>query len=128
MTESPATKNPSALIIEDHESVAEVFKAALERAEFEVEVIHDGRTALDRLATETPALVLLDLHLPFVSGTEILRYIRTEQRLAKTRVILTTADLLRAETLEHQADFVLTKPFGFMRLYEIAKELRASLA
>lgn len=127
MTESPAAKNPLAFIIEDHESVAEVFKAAIERAEFEVELIYDGRTALDRLATVTPVLVLLDLHLPLVSGTEVLQYIRTEPRLAKTRVILATADLLRAETLEHQVDFVLTKPFGFMRLYEIAKELRASL-
>jgi DNA-binding response OmpR family regulator len=126
MVEGPAPKNPLAFIIEDNESVAEVFKIAIEQADFETEVIHDGQTALERLATVTPALVLLDLHLPFVSGAEILRYIRTEQQLAKTRVILATADLVRAETFEHKVDIVLTKPFGFTRLYEIAKELRAS--
>ncbi|GIK39399.1 MAG: hypothetical protein BroJett011_32320 [Chloroflexota bacterium] len=127
MAERPAAKNPLAFIIEDNESVAEVFKIAIEQAEFETEVMHDGQAALERLATVTPALVLLDLHLPFVSGAEILRHIRTEPQLAKTRVILATADLIRAETLEHQVDFVLTKPFGFTRLYELAKELRASL-
>ena len=127
MAERPAAKNPLAFIIEDNESVAEVFKIAIEQAEFETEVMHDGQTALERLATATPALVLLDLHLPFVSGAEILRYIRTEPQLAKTRVILATADLIRAEILEHKVDFVLTKPFGYTRLYELAKELRASL-
>lgn len=127
MAERPAAKNPLAFIIEDNESVAEVFKIAIEQAEFETEVMHDGQAALERLATVTPTLVLLDLHLPFVSGAEILRHIRTEPQLAKTRVILATADLIRAETLEHQVDFVLTKPFGFTRLYELAKELRASL-
>ena len=128
MTESHAVKNPLAFIIEDNESVAEVFQVALERAQFEIELIQDGRTALDRLAIATPALILLDLHLPYVSGEEILRYIRAEQRLTETRVILATADLLKAKSLEDEADFVLVKPFGFIQLHELAKQLRLSLS
>ena len=58
MTESPTVKNPLAFIIEDNEAVAEVFQVALERAQFEIELIQDGRTALDRLAIATPALMM----------------------------------------------------------------------
>lgn len=126
MDEPSTIENPLAFIIEDNESVAQVFKTAIERAGFEVELIPDGRMAMERLAVVIPALILLDLHLPFVSGTEILRYLHTEQRFTKTRVILATADLLKAETLEQEVDFVLTKPFGFLKLYELAQQLRAS--
>ncbi|MCK6624022.1 MAG: response regulator [Anaerolineae bacterium] len=128
MTDMPADKNPLALIIEDNEAVAEVFQTALERAQFEIELMRDGRTALDRLAVVTPALVLLDLHLPHVSGQAILRYIRTEERLAKTIVILATADVLKAENLKEEADFILVKPFGFIQLHELAKQICASLS
>lgn len=128
MAELPTTGNPLAFVIEDNESVAQVFKAAIERAEFEVEIVPDGRVALERLAVATPGLILLDLHLPFVSGMEILHHLRAESRFAKTRVILATADLIKAESLEGKVDFILTKPFGFMQLYELAKQLRSSPA
>jgi DNA-binding response OmpR family regulator len=127
MAESSPTKNPLAFIIEDNEAVAQLFKAAVERADFEIELIPDGRIALERLAVVAPELILLDLHLPFASGMDILRYLRAEQRFAKTRIILTTADLLKGETLAQEVDYVLTKPFGFVKLHELAKELRASL-
>lgn len=128
MTGSPTVKNPLALIIEDNEAVAHVFQVAIEQAQFEIELIQNGRTALDRLAVVTPALILLDLHLPHVSGQEILRYVRMDERLAKTPVILATADVTKAETLKEEADFVLIKPFGFVQLHELAKRLRFSLS
>jgi DNA-binding response OmpR family regulator len=127
MTESETVKNPLALIIEDSQAVAEIFQRAFEWADFEIELITDGRTALDRLATVTPAVILLDLHLPHVSGEEILRYIRSNTRLAKTQVILATADLMKAKSLEGEADFIMVKPFGFIQLHELAKRLRSSL-
>jgi DNA-binding response OmpR family regulator len=124
MIESSSAKNPLALIIEDNEAVAGIFKMALKLAEFEVEHIGDGRTALERLAVVTPTLILLDLHLPHVSGKQILHYIRAEERLAKTRVILASADLPQVASLEHKADFVLVKPFGFNKLHNLATRLR----
>lgn len=127
MTKTSTVTNPLALLIEDNEAVAEVFQTALSLAEFEVEPIKDGRAALDRLATAAPAVILLDLHLPRVSGDEVLRFIRSEARLANTKVILATADLMRAESLEGEADFILVKPFGFTQLHDLAKQIRASL-
>ena len=124
MIESSSTKNPLALIIEDNAAVAGIFKIAIERAEFEVEHIGDGRTALERLAVVTPVLILLDLHLPHIPGEQILHYIRAEERLAKTQVILASADLPKVASLEHMADFVLVKPFGFNQLHNLVMRLR----
>ena len=89
--------NPLALIIEDNKQLATIFAQTLQLAEFKTETIFDGTTSLARLAETIPALVILDLHLPGTSGEKILEQIRADTRLAKTRVILATADALLAE-------------------------------
>jgi len=116
-----------AVVIEDNESVARVFKAAVERAGFETEVIEDGQAALERLAVSTPQVIVLDLHLPFVSGKDVLAFIRSENRLARSWVILATADVLAAKELERKVEFVLIKPCGFHELHDLAKLLKARL-
>ena len=98
------------MIIEDDEYLAKIFTMALEQAKFETETIMRGHTAQIRLKEATPDLVILDLHLPQVSGEELLRQIHNDPRLANTKVMLATADALRAERLRGQADLVLLKP------------------
>jgi two-component system cell cycle response regulator DivK len=115
--------SPLALIIEDEPNLAIIFAEALRAAEFEVEIVHDGQAALVRLAEVIPIIVLLDLHLPYVSGREILAQIRADARLVNTRVILTTADPLMAESVRHRADLVLIKPIGFNQLRDLARRL-----
>jgi DNA-binding response OmpR family regulator len=73
-----------------------------------------------------PEIVLLDLNLPGVSGKDLLTYIRSEERLAKTRVILTTADDRQAETLNNDADIVLLKPVSPMQLRELTLRLSST--
>ena len=116
--------NPFALIIEDDPDLATIFAEALQMAEFETEIVSDGQAALGRLAATTPAVVVLDLHLPHVSGPKILQQIRADRRLAKTRVLLATADALMAESLRREADLVLLKPISFHQLRDLAKRLR----
>lgn len=116
--------NSLALIIEDDKKLAEIFAQALKAAGYQTEVIQDGQEALERLAETTPAVVVLDLHLPRVSGKDILRQIRADGRLVKTRVMLATADPLMAETLRDTADLVLLKPISFNQLRDLAARLR----
>lgn len=116
--------NPFALIVEDDIKLATIFAEALRIAEFETEIVLDGQAALNRLAATTPAVVVLDLHLPHVSGSELLAQIRADERLAKTRVMLATADPLMAEPLRGQADLVLIKPISFHQIRDLAKRLR----
>lgn len=116
--------NPLALIIEDDPDAATIFSEALQAAGFETEIVRTGDKALKRLAVTTPDAVVLDLHLPHVSGIDILRQIRAEARLAKTRIIIATADPRMAELLRGQADLVLLKPISFSQLRDLAARLR----
>jgi len=116
--------NPLALIIEDDPDAATIFSEALQAAGFETEIVRTGDKALKRLAVTTPDAVVLDLHLPHVSGTDILRQIRADARLAKTRIIIATADPRMAELLRDQADLVLLKPISFSQLRDLAARLR----
>jgi DNA-binding response OmpR family regulator len=116
--------NPFALIVEDDPKLAFIFGEALQIANFEVEVVQDGKVALDRLSVTTPAVVVLDLHLPQLSGVDILTYIRANERLVRTKVILATADAIRAEQLRGKADLVLLKPISFNQLSILARRFR----
>ena len=100
-----------------------IFAQALRAAEFETEIVQDGAKALKRLAAIIPTLVVLDLHLPHVSGEDILRHIRTDDRLESTQIILATADPLMAEDLRADADLVLLKPISFSQLRDLAARL-----
>lgn len=113
-----------ALIIEDDDKLANIFSLALDAADFKTDVARDGDTALAKLATTTPDLVVLDLHLPQVSGEDILKRIRTDERMANTKVIIATADALMAENLRRKADLVLLKPVSVNQLTQLALRLR----
>ncbi|MCB0155754.1 MAG: response regulator, partial [Anaerolineae bacterium] len=82
---------PLAFIIEDDDKLAAIFAQALQAAQYDSEIIQNGETAVFRLAETQPEIVILDLHLPRVSGKDILRKIRSDPRLEATRVILATA-------------------------------------
>jgi DNA-binding response OmpR family regulator len=113
---------PLVFVVEDDPKLREIMSIALE-ADFELETCADGNTALERLRTIAPEIVILDLNLPGVSGKELLTYVRAQDRLAKTRVILTTADDRQAETLNNDADIVLLKPVSPMQLRELTLRL-----
>ncbi|MCP4544705.1 MAG: response regulator [Chloroflexi bacterium] len=114
---------PLALIIEDNEDQAYILDKALQAAGFVTESFQDGDEALVRLSAVVPDLVVLDLYLPGVSGTGILLEIRSDPRLAKTRVIIATVEPELADLIHDKADMVLTKPIEFGRLYDLAVSL-----
>ena len=118
--------NPLAFVIEDDEAHVDLFSEALQKAGFEVEAFQDGQAALSRLTETIPVLVVLDLHLPHVSGADILNYIRSDLRLKNTRVVLASADPQMASKLREKADLVLIKPISYFQLRELAARLRAS--
>jgi two-component system cell cycle response regulator DivK len=112
-----------AMIIEDNEDLAIIFAEALQAAGFDTGIIQDGDTALARLETSVPNIIILDLHLPHVSGEDILKRIRADERLAGTRVIIATADPRMADMLKDRADLVLLKPISFGQLRDLAARL-----
>lgn len=115
--------NPIAFIVEDDPQLSKIFSVSLQ-TDFVTEVTGDGDSALTRLAQIVPTLVILDLHIPGKSGKDVLMYIRSEARLANTRVILCTADERQAEALEEIADIVLLKPVSPTQLRQIASRFK----
>ena len=117
--------NSLALIVEDEQDVATLSSHVLQSLGFETEIIEMGDKALARLAVTVPDVVLLDLHLPHgVSGIDILRQIRADQRLKATRVIIVTGQPHMADTLRDEADLVLLKPFSINQLSDLVARLR----
>ncbi len=113
-------QKPFALIIEDHLATAEFFATALSESGYQTEIIGGGQDAISRLPHVVPDLIILDLHLPEVLGAEILKAIRSDRRLAATRVIVATTHWEGAEEVEKQADLVILKPVGFEQLRDLA--------
>jgi DNA-binding response OmpR family regulator len=117
---------PLTLIIEDDPKLCTIYDTVMTQAGYATEIIRRGDEALKRLSTVTPALILLDIHLPFVSGMELLKVIRATEALAKTPVIVLTADLYMAEAAEDLADYVFVKSFGVGRLRELVAKLAST--
>ncbi|MFZ6028767.1 MAG: response regulator [Chloroflexota bacterium] len=122
-----STTNPQALVIEDDEKLSVIYTQALKIAGFDTQSIHDGQAAMEALQTARPVLIVLDLHLPHVSGDRILQSVREDENLCDTLVIVTTADPSMADTLQDQADFVFIKPVSFSQLRDLAIRLRQTL-
>ena len=117
---------PRALIIEDDPKLCTIYDTVATQAGYETEIIRRGDEALKRLSFVSPRLILLDIHLPYVSGIELLKVIRATETLAKTPVIVLTADLFAAESLENLADYVIIKSYGVSRLRELVAKLASS--
>jgi DNA-binding response OmpR family regulator len=118
-------ENELALIIEDDAYLSEIYSAALGKAGFKIEVARDGQAARLQLAALLPRIVVLDLHLPRVSGKDLLKEIRADPRHAQAKVIIVTGDSQAATTVEGEADLVLIKPVSYIQLRDLASRFRS---
>jgi adenylate cyclase len=76
------------LIIEDNQLLANTYRAAFTQAGFKVDLAGDGDAGISAALAAPPAIILLDLMLPKISGLEVLRRLRTDSRLALVPVLV----------------------------------------
>jgi DNA-binding response OmpR family regulator len=123
-----STGRTRVLIVEDEPDVAGLMKHALERTgELEAEVVATGAAALRAAIEDPPAVILLDLNLPFMSGLEVCRVLKGHASSAAIPIIMVTAraeEEDRVRGLESGADDYVTKPFS---LRELVARVRAVL-
>src|SRR3982750_482711 len=105
------------LIIEDDQDIAENLRYNLEREGLKVRVAETGEQGLTAALEPqaTPALVILDLMLPGMSGTELCRRLRREPATRRVPIIMLTARTSEADRitgLDLGADDYITKPFS----------------
>lgn len=120
--------NVLAMVIDDDPDLNEAFSLALEHAGFEVERIRDSRIAVKRVAERLPAVITLDMNMPFVNGVDILHEIRQNPQLDNVKVIVITAAPQTVQDSDHElADIVLFKPVSLSQIMNMAKRLTAQL-
>lgn len=112
------------LVVEDEKKVAEFVACGLRAERYAVDVCHDGQTAWEMVSSSDYDLIILDLMLPELNGTELLKRIRQNGSGALV-LILTARDAVaeKVRNFEFGADDYLTKPFAFIELLVRVKAL-----
>ncbi len=113
--------------VEDDASIRDIELYALRSAGLEAEGFADGDSFWQALRTRRPELVVLDVMLPGIDGTELLRRIRSTPALRQLPVIMATArgaEYDRVQSLDSGADDYLVKPFSVI---ELVSRVRAVL-
>ena len=112
------------LLVEDEEKVSRFIVRGLIAESFAVDAAADGRKGLELATTYNYDLIVLDLMLPGLNGTEVLRQIRrTDHRVPILMLTARDAVADKVEHLEAGADDYLTKPFAFAELMARIKAL-----
>jgi DNA-binding response OmpR family regulator len=107
-----ATKPQSVLVVEDEASIASFVAAYLKNAGYAVRTTPSGNEALKLVASEKPALVVLDLMLPDIDGVEVCKRIRQHGDLPVLMLTARDEDVDKIIGLEVGADDYMTKPFN----------------
>lgn len=112
-------KGKQVLVVDDERDLADLLVFNLNRAGYGTSVAHDGRTALLRVAESKPDLIILDVMLPELTGTEVASRIRTDPDTAAIPIIMLTAKTDEVDQLvglTTGADDYITKPFSIKLL------------
>jgi two-component system response regulator RegX3 len=104
------------LVVEDETSFSEALKYLLGREGFDVVVADTGAHALEMFDQTNPDLLLLDLMLPGVSGTEVCRQIRTKSQVPIIMLTAKDSEIDKVVGLELGADDYVTKPYSSREL------------
>jgi len=111
--------HPLILVADDDPRIRTLLRRRLQRAGFAVCEAGDGHEALAILARGAVSLILLDILMPELSGTEVVQRLRADPRFAPTPIILMTASpIVRPQPRPHPLGDMLffTKPFAFDQL------------
>jgi two-component system response regulator RegX3 len=107
---------PPILVVEDEPALAESIQYSLEREGFRVVVALDGERGVELFRTEEPALVLLDLMLPKLSGLDVCRIVRDSSAVPILILTAKDSEADKVTGLELGADDYITKPFSMREL------------
>ena len=112
------------LIVDDEPDLVKVAAFRLKKSGYEVMVAVNGRDALESVKKEKPNLILLDLRIPLISGQEVCKTLKSDDRFKNIPVIIFTASAERVseKVVEMGADDYLIKPFNPEELLKKVKK------
>jgi len=120
------TKRSKILIADDNVQNCELLQAYLDDLDVEVVTAYEGQETLDKVASENPDLILLDIMMPKVSGFEICRRLKADEKTRDIPIVMVTAlseigDIERG--VEVGTDDFLSKPISKLELLTRVKSL-----
>ncbi len=118
------------LAVDDERHIVRLVQVNLERAGYEVVTAFDGKEALEKVESEQPDLVVLDVMMPYMDGFEVLQNLRKNQSTRDLPVIMLTAKAQDADVFrgwQSGVDCYLTKPFNPMELIAFVKRIFKSM-
>lgn len=104
--------NKTILVVDDEPKITDIIKSYLEKSGYKAVCVFNGREALDLFDRTRPALVVLDLMLPELSGEHVCREIRAKSRVPVIMLTAKTAEEDMLKGLNIGADDYITKPFS----------------
>ncbi|MCC7368044.1 MAG: response regulator [Chloroflexi bacterium] len=107
---------PTILVVDDDEAIRTVVSMVLADEGYRVVMAEHGRAALERLASEQPDLILLDMRMPIMDGWELARAYRSSPGPHASIVVLSAAQDAAARAAQIDADGYLAKPFDLDEL------------
>src|SRR5438105_14776918 len=118
------------LAVDDERHIVRLVQVNLERAGYEVVTAFDGKDALEKVASERPDLVVLDVMMPYMDGFEVLQTLKKNPNTRDLPVIMLTAKAQDADVFrgwQNGVDCYLTKPFNPMELIAFVKRIFSAL-
>ena len=105
-------KKTKILVVDDEKNICELLRLYLEKEDYEVSMAHDGQSALEKIKSEKPALVLLDIMMPIMDGWEVCRRVREAKNDVPIIMLTAKGDTFdKIMGLELGADDYIVKPF-----------------
>ncbi|MCC6484056.1 MAG: response regulator [Armatimonadetes bacterium] len=118
------------LAVDDEKHIVRLVQVNLERQGYDVVTANDGREALEKVASENPDLVVLDVMMPYMDGFEVLQNLRRNPNTRDIPVIMLTAKAQDADVFrgwQSGVDCYLTKPFNPIELISFVKRIFKSM-
>jgi two-component system KDP operon response regulator KdpE len=119
-----ASRQPRILVVDDEPPITRVLSLILKDRGYQVEVAHEGQTALACFTTWRPELVITDLYMPHVNGLEVCRRIRAQSTVPIVVLSVKDQEGTKVAALNAGADDYITKPF---EIEELLARIRARL-
>lgn len=113
------------LIVDDEVHLVKILRFTLEHEGYNVISAFDGREAVDKIESERPDIIILDLMLPGIDGYKVCNKVKKNEELKEIPVIILSARNFESENIEEKimADALMKKPFNTQELLKVIDDL-----
>lgn len=118
------------LIVDDEPDIVKVIQHRLETEMYKTAVAYDGQQALEKVKSEKPNLIILDIIMPKTDGFAVCQKIKKDPETAKIPIVILTAKTAlsdKEQGFSYGAEAYLTKPFDLEELVNLVKQMLSNI-